>query len=65
MIWKPKLAEKSDLDAFIEEFEQGRESPSLARKQEIEKHKDIALRRDTIVDDPEDELWKGFYKDDV
>jgi hypothetical protein len=50
----------SEIDRFLREFDANRRELPPSRVKEIAKAKQIAAKRDGVVEEPKSTLWRGF-----
>ena len=50
----------SEFEQFFRAFDEKRSDFPLSRKQEVEKHKKIAQKRDHAVEDEKPVIWEKF-----
>ncbi|MBN9287481.1 MAG: hypothetical protein BGO43_01995 [Gammaproteobacteria bacterium 39-13] len=50
----------SEIDQFLRDFDKNRAQFPDSRLKEIEKHKKIFAKRDGVVDETKDLIWKDF-----
>lgn len=55
-----KRGYQSEIDQFLQAFNESREEESSSRRLEREKALEIARRRDTVVESARKKIWEGF-----
>lgn len=50
----------SEIDRFLRDFDENRTELPLARQMEQARHQQIAAKRDGIVEQPDNFIWKDF-----
>lgn len=50
----------SEIDQFLREFDQNRSDLPQSRLQEVKKFSKIYAKRDKVIEEPDNHIWKDF-----